>query len=79
MSKKTKLGAQAPIIGFRSDLTTKTEKNLSKNIKIKANEIPKARFNPTPPLLLKDDTETAKRVNIITEKGILNLLFFSNK
>ena len=79
MSKKTKFGAQAPKTAFRSDLTTSTEKNLSKKIKINASEIPNARFNPIPPLLLKDDTETAKRVKIIAEKGILNLLFFSNK
>ena len=44
-----------------------------------ASEIPNARFIPIPPLLLNDDTETANKVKIITEKGILNLLFFSNK
>ena len=44
-----------------------------------ASEIPKARFIPIPPLLLNDDTETANKVKIITEKGILNLLFFSSK
>ena len=41
-----------------------------------ASEIPKARFIPIPPLLLNDDTETANKVKIITEKGMLNLLFF---
>ena len=79
MNKKTKFGAQAPNTALKSDFTTNTEKNLSKNIKIKAIEIPNARFNPIPPLLLKEETETPKRVKIITEKGILNLLFFSNK
>lgn len=79
ISKKTKFGAHAPNIAFKSVLTTRTEKNLSKNIKMNASEIPKARFIPIPPLLLNDDTETANKVKIITEKGILNLLFFSSK
>ena len=54
---------------IKSDLTTRTEKNLSKNIKMNASEIPNARFIPIPPLLLKDDTETANKVKIKLRKG----------
>ena len=79
MSKKTKFGDHAPIAAFKSDLITKTENSLSKKINTKARAIPKARFKPIPPLLLKEDTETASNVKINTEKGIDNLLFLSNK
>ena len=33
---KTKLGSHAPMLGFISDLETKTEKSLSKKIKNKS-------------------------------------------
>ena len=45
---------------------------------MKASVIPNAKFKPIPPLFLKDDTATANTVNIITEIGIVILLFFSN-
>ena len=63
---------------FKSDLITRTEKNLSKKIKIKAIEIPNAKFIPIPPLRLNEETDTASKVKINTEKGILILLFLSN-
>jgi hypothetical protein len=55
MSKKTKFGAHAPIAALKSDLTTKTENSLSKKINTKARAIPKAKFKPMPPLLLKEE------------------------
>ena len=51
--RNKKFGSQAPMLGFISDLETKTEKNLSKKIKIKASIIPTAKFKPIPPLFLK--------------------------
>ncbi len=77
--KNTKFGAHAPTNAFKSDLITRTEKNLSKNININASEIPKAKFIPIPPLFLKEETDTASKVKINTEKGMLNLLFLSSK
>ena len=79
MSKKTKFGAHAPIAALKSDLITKTENSLSKKINTKARAIPKAKFKPMPPLLLKEETETANNVKINTENGMDNLLFLSNK
>ena len=79
ISKKTKLGAHAPRVAFISDFTTKTEKNLSKNMNTNARAIPKAKFKPIPPLLLNEETETASSVKIKTEKGMLNLLFLSRR
>ena len=67
--RNTKLGSQAPMLGFISDLDTKTEKSLSKKIKIKARIIPKARFKPIPPLFFVEATATAKIVNIKTVIG----------
>ena len=46
---------------------------------MKARAIPNAKFKPIPPLLLKEDTETANNVKIKTEKGILSLLFLSSR
>ena len=64
--------------GFKFDSVTNTEKNLSKKTKIKASVIPNAKFKPIPPLFLKDATATANIVKIITEIGMVILLFFSN-
>jgi hypothetical protein len=63
--------------GFKSDLETRTEKSLSKKIKIKAKIIPKAKFNPIPPLFLFDATATARIVNIKIVIGSVYLLFLS--
>ena len=46
--RNKKLGSQAPMLGFISDLETKTENSLSKKIKIKARIIPTAKFKPIP-------------------------------
>ena len=76
---KIKMGSQAPTKGEKFDLLTKTENILSKNIKRNPKEIPKAKLTPIPPLLLKEETETANNVKINTENGMDNLLFLSNK
>ena len=41
--------------------------------------MPKARFTPIPPRRLNDDTETAIRVSIKAEIGILHLLCLTNR
>ena len=46
---------------------------------MKARAIPNAKFKPIPPLLLKDDTETANKDKIKTEKGKHSLLFLSSR
>ena len=67
--RNKKLGSQAPMFGFISDLETKTENSLSKKIKIKARIIPTAKFKPIPPLFLVEATATARIVNIKTVIG----------
>ena len=56
------------MLGFISDLETKTENSLSKKIKIKARIIPTAKFKPIPPFLV-EATATARIVNINTVIG----------
>ena len=51
-------------------------KNLSKNINMKARAIPNAKFKPIPPLLLKDDTETANNVKIKTKLYFFFFVYF---
>ena len=45
----------------------------------KPSVIPKARFTPIPPRRLNDDTETAIRVSIKAEIGILHLLCLTKR
>ena len=73
------MGSQAPKKGEKLDLLTSTENILSKNIKRTPNEMPKARFTPIPPLLLKEETDTPISVKINAEKGRLHLLCLTNK
>ena len=76
---KIKMGNQAPSMGEKFDLLTKTENILSKNIKRNPKEIPKAKLTTIPPLLLKEDTETPIRVKTKAEKGKLQRLCLTNK
>ena len=73
------IGSHAPNNGEKLDLFTKTENILSKKINIKPNVIPKARLSPIPPLLLKEETETAINVKTKAEMGKLHLLCRTNK
>ena len=73
------MGRQAPRKGEKLDLFTNTENILSKNIKRNPNEMPKARFTPIPPLLLKEETDTPISVKINAENGRLHLLCLTNK
>ena len=73
------IGSHAPNNGEKLDLFTKTEKILSKKINIKPNVIPKARFRPIPPLLLKEETETAINVKTNAEMGRLHLLCLTKR
>ena len=41
--------------------------------------IPNAKLIPIPSLRLKEETETAKRVNTNVEKGMLHLLCLTHK
>ena len=65
--------------GENEDLLTMTPNILSKKMNRKPRVIPKARFTPIPPLRLNDDTETAIKVRIKAETGILHLLCLTNK
>ena len=69
--KKMIFGVQAPKKGFKPDFVTITEKNLSKKTKLNAVIIPKAKFKPIPSLLLKEEADTAKRVNTKVDIGKL--------
>ena len=60
-------------------LFTKTEKILSKKINVKPNVIPKARLRPIPPLLLKEETETAINVKTNADMGRLHLLCLTKR
>lgn len=81
MAKKPKIktGSQAPKNGEKLDLLTITENILSKKIKRKPRAIPKAKFTPIPPLLLKEETDTPISVNTKAEKGKLHRLCLTNK
>ena len=76
---KINKGSQAAKKGEKVDLATKTPKILSKKTKIKPREIPKARLIPIPPLLLKDETETAIIVKIKTDNGVVHLLYLTKR
>ena len=67
-------GNQAANAGENVDLLTNTPKTLSKNIKRKPKEIPKAKLTPIPPLLLKEATATAIMVSANAEIGRLQRL-----
>tara|TARA_B100000941_G_C28101835_1_gene348814 strand:- start:4 stop:288 length:285 start_codon:yes stop_codon:yes gene_type:complete len=73
------IGSHAPNSGEKLDLFTITEKILSKKINTKPNVIPKARLSPIPPLLLKEETETAINVKTKTEMGRLHLLCLTKR
>ena len=72
-------GNQAPKNGEKFDFVTITPKILSKKINKNPNEIPIARLTPIPPLLLKEDIETAINVKIKDARGKLYLLCLVNK
>ena len=72
-------GNQAPRKGEKLDFVTKTPKILSKKMNKKPRVIPKAKLSPIPPLLLKEDIETAIIVRIKDAKGKLYLLCLTNK
>lgn len=76
---KINIGNQAPKKGEKLDLLTNTEKILSKKINRNPKAMPKAKFTPIPPLLLKEDTETPISVKTKAEKGKLHLLCLTNK
>jgi hypothetical protein len=73
------LGIHAPKNGERPELTTMTEKNLSKKTKENAVIIPNAKFTPMPSLFLNDEAETANNVRIKVDVGRLHLLCLANK
>ena len=52
---------------------------MSKKTNIKPSETPKARLIPMPPLLLKDETETAIIVKIKTDNGVVHLLYLTKR
>jgi hypothetical protein len=70
---------QEAIAGEKFDLRTSTLKILSKKIKRNPNETPIAKFEPVPPLLLKDETDIAIIVSIKHDKGKVYLLCLTNK
>ena len=59
------------IEGEKLDLRTNTPNILSRKINKKPNDTPIARLVPVPPLLLKEDTETAIIVSMKHDKGIV--------
>lgn len=73
------MGSHAPSKGEKFDLLTKTENILSKKMNRNPKEIPKAKFTPIPPLLLKDETETPIRVKTKAENGNVHLLCLTNR
>ena len=77
--KKIKSIPQEAIAGEKLDLITKTLNILSKKINKKPKETPIAKLLPVPPLLLNDDTESAIRVRIKHDKGIVYLLCLTSK
>tara|TARA_B100000902_G_C26738455_1_gene634914 strand:- start:14 stop:343 length:330 start_codon:yes stop_codon:yes gene_type:complete len=76
---KITMGSQAPRKAEKFDLLTNTENILSKKIKRNPKKIPKAKFTPIPPLLLKEETDTPIRVKTKAEKGKLHLLCLTNR
>ena len=74
-----KTGNHAPKNGEKLDLLTMTEKILSKKMNRNPKAIPKAKFTPIPPLLLKEETATPIKVRTKAEKGRLHLLWRTNK
>ena len=75
-----KLYSESKLQDMDLDLTLllRLKKTYRKKTKTKASDIPSAKFKPIPPLFLKDATATANIVKMITEIGIVILLFFSN-
>ena len=76
---KRNSGSHAPKKGEKLDFVTNTPKILSKKINKNPREIPKAKLTPIPPLLLKEDMETAIMVKIKDANGKLYLLCLTNK
>jgi len=72
-------GNQAPKKGEKFDFVTKTPKTLSKKINKNPKVIPIAKLTPIPPLLLKEDMETAIIVKIKEARGKVYLLYLTNK
>lgn len=77
--KNIKSIPQEAIVGEKLDLITKTLKILSKKINKKPRETPIARLLPVPPLLLNEETESAIRVRIKHDKGIVYLLCLTSR
>lgn len=65
--------------GEKLDFRTNTPSILSRKMNKKPNATPIARLEPVPPLLLKEETETAIIVNIKHERGIVYLLCRTSK
>ena len=76
---KRNSGSHAPKKGEKFDFVTNTPKILSKKINKNPRVIPKAKLTPIPPLLLKEDMETAIMVKIKDANGKLYLLCLTNK
>ena len=73
-SKKKGLEVRTTIMGEKFDCWAMTPNTLSKNTKIIAIKIPKARFTPMPPRRFIDETATAIIVKINIDTGKLHFL-----
>ena len=69
------MGIQTAKSGGILDFSAKTPNILSKKIKVKARQIPMARFIPIPPRRFIEETATAIMVKINAETGILYFLY----